>query len=193
MIHDICYDYGGDIDERLSNVIDPLIPECFIKDAVKTLSYTIMDVFEEKDIIILSILTGSWVFVSDLIREMPLGIRIEPVIISSYPDKAIRSQECKFRFYPNVNSSNRNVLIVDDIYDSGKTMDLLLDFVYENNPAMVKTCVLLKKERPDLPKRKDNINFVGFDIRDEFVVGYGLDYNGLYRNLPYIGILPKGA
>ena len=145
------------------------------------------------EITIVMVLTGALVFVADLIRALPLPVRIEPVSVSSYPGQSTTSGACRFRLPPPETLAGRDVLIVDDIYDSGQTMRFLTDAIQNTGPAGIKSCVLLRKARPDLPNRRGEVNFVGFDIPDEFVVGYGLDFGDLYRNLPDICVLAEHA
>jgi hypoxanthine phosphoribosyltransferase len=122
-------------------------------------------------------------------REMKVRMRVEPVSVSSYPGTSTKSKGCTFRLPPTDLLKGMNVLIVDDIYDSGNTMKFLIEEIASIGAACIKTCVLLVKPRPDLPDREDLVDFVGFDIPGRFVIGYGLDYNELYRNLSDIGIL----
>lgn len=146
--------------------------------------------YRDTEITILPVLTGAFVFAADLVRHLPLKLRIDPVSISSYTGQSIKPQGCSFRLPPCENLRGRDVLIVDDILDSGKTMEFLATAVRNSAVRSVHTCVLLRKMRSDLPNRK-NVDFAGFDIPDEFVVGYGLDFDGFFRNLPDICALEK--
>ncbi len=178
---------GSDYDGRVLQKV--LVTPEQIEARVNALSAEISMVFDGRELTILPVLTGSLVFVSDLIRRLPLKIRVEPVSISSYPGAHTRSRGCRFRLPPPARLDGHDVLIVDDIYDSGETMRFLMDAVVSSGAAGIHSCALLRKSRPDLPEREERVDFVGFDIPGEFVVGYGLDYNGLYRNLPCIGVL----
>lgn len=157
---------------------------------VKQLAAELTATHEGKELTILVVLTGALTFVADLIRHLPLRLRIEPVSVQSYPGSAVRAAPARFRLPLPRTLRGRDVLIVDDIFDSGRTMALLVEAVRRAGAKSVRTCALLRKKRPDLPDRGEP-DYFGFDIPDEFVVGYGLDFNGYYRNLPDIGVLRK--
>ena len=142
-------------------------------------------------ITIIPIMTGSMVFVSDLIREIPLKLSIEIVGVSSYPGKSVESKGVSLRGEIPRNLAGKHVIIVDDILDSGQTLEVLTNLVRQQSPASLRSCVLLRK--PGKAKVDTAPDYVGFDIPDEFVVGYGLDYDGFYRNLPEIGVLKRSA
>ena len=142
------------------------------------------------ELTLVPILTGSIIFVADLIRQLPQRMQIHLMSVSSYPGTATTSQGAKIdQTLTNVPAdlSGRHVLLVDDILDSGNTLRAVTAELRRRGPASLRTCVLLRKRRPealDFPA-----DYVGFDIPDEFVVGYGLDYDDYYRNLPDIGVL----
>jgi len=152
-----------------------------------TRDLTDQNVQTDQEITLLPILTGSIIFVADLIRLLPIRMRIGLVSISSYRGATTTGNQTLIREeLTNLPDSLENacVLIVDDILDSGNTLRLVTDILRRRNPAIIRTCVLLRKQRPeamDFP-----VDYVCFDIPDEFVVGYGLDYNDYYRNLPNI-------
>ncbi|MEM8874318.1 MAG: hypoxanthine phosphoribosyltransferase [Planctomycetota bacterium] len=146
----------------------------------------------EDGLIIVPILTGAMVFTCDLIRRMPVPMKIGLLTVSSYPGTATTSQGVKFvedqieKLKERV--VGRPVLLVDDILDSGNTLRAVTAELKELGAKSVKTCVLLRKE--NRPEAADVVgDYVGFDIPDAFVVGYGLDYNDMYRNLPDIVVL----
>lgn len=145
----------------------------------------------EERVVLIPILTGSIVFVADLIREMPLKLSIEVVGVSSYPGKSMESKGVSIRHELPKGLAGKHVIIVDDILDSGQTLDVVTRLVREQNPSTVRTCVLLRK--PGKAKVDFKADYVGFDIPDEFVVGYGLDYDGFYRNYPEIATLKVEA
>src|SRR5690606_16928696 len=130
------------------------------------------------------ILTGAMIFCADLIRHIPKAMRISLMAVSSYPKQAVQSQGSKLLGGELGDLRGRHVLVVDDILDSGGTLRLVIPMIQAQNPASIKTCVLLRKDRPSA--RLVQADYVGFDIPDEFVVGYGLDYDDYYRNLPQI-------
>jgi hypoxanthine phosphoribosyltransferase len=143
------------------------------------------------EMVIVPILTGSLIFVSDLIRRLPVKVRLELVGVSSYPGTSIESKGASIRHDLPRTLGGRNVLVVDDILDSGQTLDLVTRVILEQHPASLRSCVLLRK--PGKAKLPFTPDYVGFDIPDEFVVGYGLDYDGYYRNYPSIATLRKEA
>ncbi len=142
-------------------------------------------------IVLVPILTGSIVFVADLVRQMPLKLRLGVVAVSSYPGQSMQSKGAALRGEIPRDLGGKHVLIVDDILDSGRTLGLIRRLIEEQSPASCRTCVLLTKA---VPRAEPVVaDYSGFDIPDAFVVGYGLDYDGYYRNLPHIAILKGHA
>jgi len=141
-------------------------------------------------LVVVPIMTGSLVFLCDLIRYMPVQMQIRPVTIASYPGTATSSQGAAIRGDIPTDLAGAHVLIVDDILDSGRTLGLLRRMIAAQNPASLRIAVLLRKTE-ETGRRQEHVDveYVGFDIADEFVIGYGLDYDGLYRNLPEICVL----
>jgi hypoxanthine phosphoribosyltransferase len=138
-------------------------------------------------IVLMPVLTGSIVFVADLIRHLPHKLSLGLVAVSSYPGKSMESKGVSLRSDLPANLEGKHVVIIDDILDSGQTLDVLKRIVSEKKPASIRLCVLLRK--PGKAKIDLKPEYVGFDIPDEFVVGYGLDYDGFYRNYPEIATL----
>jgi hypoxanthine phosphoribosyltransferase len=138
-------------------------------------------------VVLVSVLTGSIVFVADLIRQLPLKLSLGLVAVSSYPGTSMESKGAMMRSELPRNLAGKHVLVVDDILDSGQTLDVLGKLILEQKPASMRLCVLLRK--PGKAKVAVKADYVGFDIPDEFVVGYGLDYDGFYRNYPEIATL----
>lgn len=140
-----------------------------------------------RGLVIVPVLTGAFMFLADLVRHLPQKIRIEVVTVSSYPGASTVSKGAALVGVLPTDLEGRDVLILDDILDSGQTLGLLQDEIAKRHPRSVRTCVLLRK---NCPRARDvRIDYVGFDIPDAFVVGYGLDFDGFYRNLPYVGVL----
>ena len=138
-------------------------------------------------VVLVSVLTGSIVFVADLIRQLPLKLSLGLVAVSSYPGTSMESKGAMMRSELPRDLAGKHVLVVDDILDSGQTLDVLGKLIWEQKPASLRMCVLLRK--PGKAKVAVKVQYVGFDIPDEFVVGYGLDYDGFYRNYPEIATL----
>jgi hypoxanthine phosphoribosyltransferase len=141
----------------------------------------------DAEITIVPILTGAMIFAADLIRAIPLAMRINLVTVSSYPGQSVRSQGSQVLTQQLPDVRGRHVLLVDDILDTGGTLASAVPLLEEMGAGSVRTCVLLKKRLASPPKVE--ADYVGFEIPDEFVVGYGLDFNNLYRNLPDIVVL----
>jgi len=136
---------------------------------------------------IIPILTGSIIFVADLVRRLPLRIKIYPMSASSYPGKSTASQGVSLGSNGDrvpADLTGQHVLLIDDILDSGSTLRAVTDELRKRNPATLMTCVLLRKQREQAMSVP--VDYVAFDIPDAFVVGYGLDYDDQYRNLPHI-------
>ncbi len=147
-------------------------------------------VSRESHLTIVSVMTGAMVFCSDLVRQLPLQLRIATMRVSSYPGIATNTQGAKLVEAQFDGLAGGRVLLVDDILDSGSTLRLLVPMLKSHGALEVKTCVLLRKKRPEAMATP--VDYVGFDIPDEFVVGYGLDYDDYYRNLPDIVSLKPG-
>ncbi len=145
----------------------------------------------EAEITIVPILTGAMIFCCDLIRQIPIAMKIGLMTVSSYPGSSIRTQGSQMLGQQLGDVKGRHVLLIDDILDSGGTIKLVVPFVKSLGAATVKTAVLLRKDRP--AAKETPVEYVGFEIPDEFVVGYGLDYNNYYRNLPDIVTLKREA
>lgn len=146
------------------------------------------------EVTLVPILTGSMIFVADLMRRLPLRMQIHIVSVSSYPGAATESRgpsvEHALTRVPDL-LAGRHVLIIDDILDSGRTLATVTQLLRQREPASLRTCVLLRKRRPSAMRQP--VDYVAFDVPDEFVVGYGLDYNDYYRNLPEICTLKPGV
>ena len=133
------------------------------------------------------VLSGSIIFLADLIRELPLKMKLALVHVSAYPGKTTTAREPKTIHEPIGEIRGRHVLVIDDILDSGRTLRRVQELIRGLEPASLRTAVLLRK--PSKAPPDVAAEFVGFDIDDLFVVGYGLDFDDLYRNYPHIGVL----
>jgi hypoxanthine phosphoribosyltransferase len=141
------------------------------------------------EVMLVPILVGAIIFVADLMRELPFKMRIDVMTISSYPGRATTSQGARLVGEIPENLADKHVLVVDDILDSGQTLRLVREQLAARNPKSLQSCVMLRKQNPRALAVP--CEYVGFDIPDEFVVGYGLDFDHVYRNLPEIGTLRK--
>jgi len=164
-----------------------LIPQNRLQERVSELGHEISQAFEGKDIVLVAMLKGSFIFAADLLRAMKIPCTIDFMGISSYAGQT-RSGIVRITKDLDESVAGRNVLLVEDIIDTGLTASYLLTTLKQRRPAGVDICTLLDKSARriiDLP-----IAFRGFEIPDVFVVGYGMDYQQHYRNLPHIAILP---
>ena len=167
-----------------------LIPAEEIRQRVDELSREIAAVYPNHEpVTIVGVLTGSLVFLADLIRRLDLPLRIALIQASSYRGETTTPGELRIEPDIALDVRGRHVLLLDDILDTGRTLSKLMDHVRAYEPRSVRVVVLLRKlGRQVVPLEPD---FCGFEIPDEFVIGYGLDYNDEYRHLPFIGVLPK--
>ncbi len=164
-----------------------LIPENQIQKKIEELGNQISRDYQGKQLICIGVLRGAVIFLADLARCIKVPIIIDFMDISSYGASTESSGVVRIVKDLDENIEKKDVLIVEDIVDTGLTLDYLIRMLKSRNPASLRVCTLLnKKERRqiDVP-----IDYCGFDIPDKFVVGYGLDFNGLYRNIPYILVL----
>ncbi len=144
----------------------------------------------DQDLLLITVLKGAVMFVTDLARAIPLPTQLEFMAVSSYGSSTSSSGVVRILKDLDRDISGRDVLIVEDIIDSGLTLSWLLRNLATRGPRSLRVCTLLRK--PDAMRADIDVAHIGFDIPDEFVVGYGLDYDERYRDLPYIGTLdPK--
>ncbi len=140
----------------------------------------------DKELIVIGLLRGSFIFMADLVREIKCPMVTDFMTISSYGDSTISSGDVKVVMDLDESISDRDVLMVEDIIDTGNTFSKVVRMLENRSPASLRICTLLNK--PSRRKVAVNIDFCGLDIPDEFVCGYGLDYAQKYRNVPYVGI-----
>jgi hypoxanthine phosphoribosyltransferase len=145
--------------------------------------------YRDRELTVIAVLHGSLMFVADLLRRIPLPLKLDCVSVASYHGKAQSSSEVVFKEVTVPDVVGRDVLILDDILDSGHTLAAIRERLDRARPRSIRVCVLLSKKKQRA--REVNADYVGFEIEDEFVVGYGLDFRERYRNLPYIGVLRK--
>jgi hypoxanthine phosphoribosyltransferase len=141
------------------------------------------------NLLVVGLLRGSFVFMADLIRQIELPLTVDFMTISSYGDDTVSSGNVKVVMDLDEPVEGKDVLMVEDIIDTGNTFNKVIGLIRYRNPRSLKICTLLSK--PSRRKVKVNIDFCGMEIPDEFVCGYGLDHAQKYRNLPYIGILKQ--
>jgi hypoxanthine phosphoribosyltransferase len=168
-----------------------LYHESTILSRLDDLAHQITEDYRGKDLTAIAILNGSFIFVADLLRRVPLPLQVDCWSVSSYHGTK-SSGQVNFRQTQLADVRGRHVLILDDILDTGVTLRAIHDrLTAESGAASVKICALLRKNIAGA--RPIDADYVGFDIPNEFVVGYGLDYNERFRNLPYVGVLTEEA
>ena len=164
-----------------------LFDEAAIRENVTELGRVITEDYAGKNPMLIAVLKGSFMFMSDLVRAIDLPCQIEFLGLSSYGDQTTSTGAVKITRDLEVNIEGRDVIIVEDILDSGLTLSYLMGYLQGRKPASIEICTLLDK--PERRKAEIYPRYKGFQIPDAFVVGYGLDFAEQYRNLPYIGVL----
>lgn len=169
-----------------------LIPEDVLQARVRALAEQLNGVYTDADFpLLVCILKGAFVFLADLTRHLSFRHEVDFMVISSYGGGTMSSGVVRILLDLERNIEGRHVLIVEDIIDTGRTMDYITRNLRTRHPASLRVCTLLSK-----PSRREidiPLDYVGFEIPDEFVVGYGLDFAEAYRNLPFIGVLKPEA
>ena len=166
-----------------------LFDEPTILRRLDELAAQISNDYRKRELTVIAVLNGSLVFMADLMRRIQLPMRLDCLRAASYHGKAQTSGEVIFRQVAPPDVKDRHVLILDDILDSGHTLAAIREKLQTAEPRSIKICVLLSKKKRR--SREVDADYLGFEIDDEFVVGYGLDYDERYRNLPCIGVLRK--
>lgn len=174
-----------------SDIEKVLIAEEVIHKRLDTLAEQIDREFPEGPLVVVILLKGALLFSADLLRRVPRVLELECLNVASYHGGTESSGEVKFLdlHFPDV--KGRHVLVLDDILDTGRTLSAVKQKLIEEGASVVRSGVLLAKDKARAAEVE--ADYVGFEIGDEFVVGYGLDYRGLYRNLPFVGVLKPDA
>jgi len=156
-----------------------------IQSRVQELAEQINREFKDQEVVVVGVLNGSFIFCADLVRALTVPVSVEFVSLSSY-EGTESSGEVSFRMDVKQSLVGKNVIIVEDIVDTGLTITFLMKHMKLKNPKSLKLCsLLLKRARLKIDVA---IDYLGFDIEDKFVIGYGLDFDGRFRELPYIGV-----
>lgn len=168
-----------------------LVDEAVIQKRLDTMARQIEEEFPKGPIVVIILLKGALVFAADLLRRIPRELSIECLNVASYHGGLESSGKVDFldRNFPEV--KGKHILLLDDILDTGRTLAAVAERLKQEGADAVHTGVLLAKDKERA--EKVSADYVGFEINDEFVVGYGLDYKGKYRNLPYVGVLKLSA
>ena len=161
-----------------------LITKRQIKNKIKKLAKEISRDYKGKVPLLIAVLKGSFMFLADLVRELSIDIEIEFIELSSYGNSTESSGEVRVIKWSKKEIENRDILLIEDIVDTGLTLSSLLNKIKKNSPSSLKVCCLTSK-----PARREidvPIDYLGFEVPNKFIVGYGIDYNEIYRNLPEI-------
>lgn len=164
-----------------------LIPEKDVEERIREMGRQISDEYKGRQVHLICVLKGGVFFMCELAKKIDVPVSLDFMSVSSYGDGT--SSNGVVRIVKDLDESleGKDVIVVEDIIDSGRTLSYLLELLKKRNPNSMRLCTLLDK--PDRRVREVHVDYVGFEIPDEFVVGYGLDYAQKYRNLPYIGIV----
>lgn len=154
---------------------------------VRELGHKITDAYPDGDLLVLGLLKGSFIFLSDLVRQIQRPLQIDFLVASSYGEATVSSGTVRLVYDPETTLEGKNILLVEDIVDSGRTLSRLLDLLSERSPRSLEVCALLHKHVAE--HLRYPTKFVGFDAPNEFLVGYGLDHAENFRHLPYIASL----
>ena len=171
----------------IKDKIEVLISEEEVEKKVLELAERINRDYEGKRLKLICILKGSVFFTCELAKRLTIPVTLDFMSVSSYGNEKVSSGRVKIVKDLDESIADEDILVIEDIIDSGNTLRYLLDLLGSRNPASMKLCTLLDK--PDRRVTNVNVDYVGFTIPDKFVVGYGLDYEQKYRNLPYIGVV----
>ena len=158
-----------------------------LRQRVRELAEEITRDYEGKEVVLASVLRGSYIFMADLTRAIDLPITVDFMVVSSYGAGTTSSGQVEIKKDLSDSIEGKHLIIVEDILDSGNTLYYLMDVLRVRKPASIKICTLMDK--PERRAKPITADYSGFTIPDAFVVGYGLDYDEKYRNLPYVGIL----
>ena len=154
---------------------------------VRELGREITNTYPDGDLLVLGLLKGSFIFLSDLVREIRRPLQVDFLVASSYGDAMVSSGSVRLVYDPETTLEGKHILLVEDIVDSGRTLSRLLDILSERSPRSLEVCALLHKHVAE--HLRYPTKFVGFDAPNEFLVGYGLDHAENFRHLPYIASL----
>jgi len=166
-----------------------LLTEEEIDKRVDQLAKEISEEYRGKDLLVVGILKGAVIFLSDLVKRLEFPVMLDFMAVSSYGKSSVSTGEVRILKDLDYSVEGKDILIVEDIIDTGLTLNYLKEILGKRGASSVKICTLLDK--PDRRTIGVNIDFLGFEIPDEFVVGYGLDFNEQYRNYPFVGALKE--
>ena len=166
--------------------LETLISEQELHQKTKELGAVISKDYEGKEVTVICVLKGGVMFMVDLVKQIKVPLKMDFMVVSSYGNEFKSSGVVKIVKDLDEGITGKHVIIVEDIIDSGRTLHYLMKILKDRNPASIEICTLLDK--PEQRVAEVDVKYVGFSIENHFVLGYGLDYEQLYRNLPYIAI-----
>lgn len=176
------------MEEKIQEV---LISEEQIRQKIAQLGEILTEEYKDKNPVVVGVLKGVTVFFSDMIRAMKVPCQIDFMWLSSY--SGVNGGKMLVRQDLSTNIEGRHVLILEDIFDTGRSLQYTVEHLLTKNPASLKICTFLDKPSRRVPEVTVKADYVGFEVPDAFVVGYGMDFNEYYRNLPYVGVLKPEA
>lgn len=177
----------------MANINDPiekiLISEEEITSKIKEMAVAIDEDYRDREPLMLSVLTGSFMFASDLMRAVSIPVSISFIFASSYGSNTVSSEDVKIHTGKGFDPVGKDIIIVEDIVDSGRTLKKIKEYLLNEGAKSVEVCTFLNK-----PSRRAvdiDVKYVGFEVPDEFVIGYGLDFDYKYRQYPFVGVLKR--
>lgn len=175
----------------LNSIKEVLVSESEINEIVERIAGQINEDYKDKNLLLVCILKGSVCFMADLMKKITIPCSIDFMVAKSYYSGTESRGEIKIYKDLDIDICDYDVLIVEDIFDSGRTLNLLVEKLKQRNPRSLECCSLLDKPERRDPNISLTLKYTGKNVPDEFVVGYGLDYDEKYRNLPFVGVLKQ--
>jgi hypoxanthine phosphoribosyltransferase len=169
----------------------PIITQEQMRNRIRELGRQISADYAEKDLVLVGVLKGAYAFFADLARAIRIPVRVDFIIVTSYGTRAKTSGNVKVVTELTEQIKNKDVLLVEDIVDSGLTVQYLMKALARRKPKSINVCTLLSK--PERRVVDVHVQYIGFKIPDQYVIGYGLDYQQKYRNLPYLAVLDQSS
>jgi hypoxanthine phosphoribosyltransferase len=169
----------------------PIITQEQMRNRIRELGRQISADYAEKDLVLVGVLKGAYAFFADLARAIRIPVRVDFIIVTSYGTRAKTSGNVKLVTELTEQIKNKDVLLVEDIVDSGLTVQYLMKALARRKPKSINVCTLLSK--PERRVVDVHVQYIGFKIPDQYVIGYGLDYQQKYRNLPYLAVLDQSS
>ena len=166
------------------NITETILSRVQIYDRVSVLGRQISADYRDKELVLIGILNGAFIFLADLVRSIDLELEVDFIRVASYGDATSTTGTITLSKKPELDLAGKDILLVEDIVDTGTTLTWLLDYIATYQPASIKTCTLIDKH--ERRKTEVNVDYVGFMLNKGFLVGYGLDYAQKFRNLPEI-------